>query len=268
MTKIRVDTLRTQVLTSARTDELAVAAGGNTLISKAEQGVLAADLQDAASEVRRREPGKTVSVDDVVAVVAERFDAAVSSVNQAAGSGRPFLSKEEVKNLQAKEPLLGARVQRAIDVLAGPTGPAAIKADGSDVHARLTAVLAPFFFDGLLGSEGGEKVTAVLLPAMPWPASGDALARALGHDPGTEPGQVERYKAADATLIKDFLGQQQAPAADVAEVAGLLRGLEDVRVLIIGKDGGANVDANHPTYLVGAAKDGTIVGIKTGVIWT
>ena len=268
MTKIRVDALRSQVLTSARADELAVAAGGNTLISRAEQGVLAADLQDAAAEVRRNEPGKTVSVDDVARVLGKRFDAAVAVVNQAAGPGRPFLSREEVKNLQAREPLLGARVQRAIDILAAPTGPAAVTAAGADVHARLSAVLGPFFFDGLLGSEGGEKVSAVLLPAMPWPASGAALARALGHDTGTDQGAVERFKAADATLITDFLAQQQAPAVDVAIVAALLRGLQDVRVLVVGKDGAPNVDANHPTYLVGAAADGSIVGLKTGVIWT
>lgn len=268
MTRIRVDTLRSQVLTSARADELAVAAGGNTLISRAEQAVLAADLQEAAAEVRRNEPGKTVSVDDVARVLGERFDAAVAGVNQTAGPGRPFLSRDEVKNLQAREPLLGARVQRAIDILAAPTGPAAVTAAGADVHARLSAVLGPFFFDGLLGSEGGEKVSAVLLPAMPWPASGAALARALGHDTGTDQGAVERFKAADATLITDFLAQQQAPAADVAIVAALLRGLQDVRVLVVGKDGAPNVGANHPTYLVGAAADGSIVGLKTGVIWT
>lgn len=268
MTKIHVADVRSQVLNAARADELAVAAGNNTLISRTEQKVLSADLQSAADEVRTRQPGQTVSVDDVVQVVGERFDAAVAGVNQAAGSGKPFLSKDEVKNLANREPLMGARVQRAYDVIAGPPLPAGTKVDGAVAFAQLNAVLAPFYFDGLMGSEGGEPVSAVLLPAMPWPASGDQLARALGHDTATDVGAVERFKAPDATLIKEFLEQQQAPAADVAKVGSLLRGLTDLRVLVVGKDGGQNVPANHPTYIVGAAQDGTVVGIKTGIIWT
>ncbi len=278
MTKIRVADVRSQVLNAARADELAVAAGNNTLISKSEQKVLSADLQDAAEEVRRKEPGKTVSVDDVLQVVGARFDAAVATVNQAGGSGKPFLSKEEVKNLANRDPLTGGRAQRAYDVLAGPSVPAGTSVDGATAKAKLDAIFngsgagnatgTAFFFDGLLGSEGGEAVSAVLLPAMPWPASGDQLARALGHDVTTDVGAVERYKAPDATLIKEFLDQQTASPATVAEVGGLLRGLSDLRVLVVGKDGGLNVSANHPTYIVGAATDGTVVGIKTGVIWT
>ena len=268
MTKIRVADVRSQVLTAARTDELAVAAGTNTLISRSEQQVLAADLKDAAEEVRRREPGKTVSVDDVASVLAERFDAATAGVNQPAGSGKPFLSKEEVKNLAARDPLMGARVQTAVDALVTAAKPQATKANGADVHAQLSAVLGPFYFDGLLGSEGGEPVSAVMATTTVAMSSGDALARAFGHDPATELGQVERFHAPKAALIKEFLEQQQAPAADVAVVGALLRGLDDLRVLVIGKDGGRNVPANHPTYLVGTAQDGVVVGIKTGVIWT
>jgi hypothetical protein len=122
-TKIRTTDVRSQVLTSARNDELAVAAGTNTLISKSEQQVLAADLQGAAEEVRRREPGKTVSVDDVVNVFAQQVDTALSSVNQQSGSGVAFLSKDEVRNLVAREPLIGGRVQRAYDILAMPATP-------------------------------------------------------------------------------------------------------------------------------------------------
>jgi 5-(carboxyamino)imidazole ribonucleotide mutase len=63
----------------------------------------------------------------------------------------------------------------------------------------------------------------------------------------------------------DAMEYREASAAD-GKAVGDLDVTNDDHYL--GKDGGANVDANHPTYLVGAAKDGTIVGIKTGVIWT
>ncbi len=269
-TKIRTADVRTQVLTSARNDELAVAAGGNALISRSEQQVLAADLQGAAEEVRTREPGKTVSVDDVVNVFAEKVDSAISSVNQQSGTGMAFLSKDEVRNLVAREPLIGGRVQRAYDILAMPSTPSKIVGTGAEVAAQLTAALNGFSFDGLLGSEGGEPVTMIgpkqLSSTSP---SGDELARAFGHDTSTDQGAVERFKAADPALIKEFLENQPGvAAADIAKVGGLLRGLENLRVLVVGKDGGNNVDANHPTYIVGAASDGLIVGLKTGVIWT
>ena len=267
MTRLRVDAVRAQVVSTARSDELQVAAGNNSLLSRDEQKGLAADLQSAADTARSRNPGKPISVDTVAAVVGEKFDAAVSAVNQASGSGRPFLSRDEIANLKANDGVLGARVQRAIDVLQ-PQAPAGVSANGADVKAQLDGLLNNWFFDGLLGSEGGEKVSAVLLPAMPWPATGEQLARALGHDPTTLPGAVERYKPADSALLTEWFDQQQAPAADVATVKALTAGLTDVRVLIVGKDGGAGVVAVHPTYIVGAAKDGTVVGVKTGVVWT
>ena len=266
MTNIRVDAVRSQVLNAARANELAPAAGGNTLISKTEQKTLPPDLQSAVERVRARQPGTTVSVAAATAALGEQFDAAVAGVNQSAGSGQPFLSREEVRNLKNRDAGMGARVQTAVDALAG-SAPSAVVGDGVDVVAQLTASLGGFFFDGLLGSEGGERVSAVMAPAMAM-SSGDALARAFGHDPTTDKGAVERFHAPKAALIKEFLEQQTAPAADVAKVGALLRGLDDLRVLVIGKDGAPNVDANHPTYLIGTAKDGAVVGIKTGVIWT
>lgn len=267
MTKLRVDAVRTQVLNTAKTEELKVASGNNTLISKDEQKVLASDLQDAASIARSRNPGKPISVDAVAEVLGEKFDAAVAGVNQASGSGRPFLSKDEIKNLNDVDVRMGARVQRAIDVLQ-PTPVTTVSANGADVKRELDGLLGNWFFDGILGSEGGEPVSTVLLPVIPWPATGDQLARALGHDTTKPEGKVERFKAADSALLKEWFEQQTVPAADVAKVTSLIKGLTDLRVLIVGEDGGPNVDANHPTYIVGAAKDGTIVGVRTGVIWT
>ena len=43
-TRLRVDAVRVQVINTASADELKVAAGNNTMISKDEQKVLASDL--------------------------------------------------------------------------------------------------------------------------------------------------------------------------------------------------------------------------------
>jgi hypothetical protein len=269
MPRIRVADVLSTAVQAARTEELAVAAGSNGLVSRREQRLLAPDLRDAVDAARAQRPGRAVRIDDALAAFSAQLATAVAAVNQAAGPGQPLLSRAEVKNLVQREPLAGARVQRALDLLVGPPLPAPIRLDGAAVDAELKALLPSFTFDGLLGSEGGEPVSSVYVaPGLPVPPSGEELARAFGHDPATDVGAVERFRALDPALLAEFLGQQQAPAADVARVGGLLRGLQHLRVLVVGTDGGPGVDANHPTYLVGVARDGSVVGLKTGVIWT
>lgn len=170
-------------LHTARADELDVASGSNTVISRQEQAAVSADLHGAAEEVRRRDPGGLVTVREVAAVVGERLE----------------------------------------PVLVGGT-----------------------------------------FAAMP---SGDDLARALGHDPATDTGFVERFRRPDARFL-DELRDSNGSTSDAKAATDLLRGLADLRVLIVGKDGGRHVSPNHPTYVVGRAQDGAVVGFKTGVIWT
>lgn len=268
MTKIRAADVRAQVIRTAREDELAVAAGSNTIVSKKEQEVLAYDLREAADEVRRRDPKGRVTVDEVAGVLAERFDAAVGDVNQAKGSGKVWLSKEERQNLVDRDYEVGQRATRAIDLLLNPPSSSSHALPGADVNARLTDLVPSLYLDGLLGSEGGEPLEPVHLPGpfarMP---SGDELARALGHDPTTEQGYVERFRAPEAGFL-DELESSNGSTPEAREAMDLLRGLSDLRLLIVGKDGGVDVDANHPTYVVGRAADGSVVGVKTGVIWT
>ncbi len=268
MTRMKVADVRAQVIRTAREDELDVAAGSNTVISRREQEGLAADLHDAAEEVRRRDPGGLVTVSEVAAVVGERFDAAVAAVNQPRGTGKPLLSREEVKNLAEREYFVGKRAQSAIELLTNPPLLSSHDLPGDEVHAKLRAILPSLTFDGLLGSEGGEPMEPVLVAgrysAMP---AGDELARALGHDPTTDKGFVERFRKPDASFL-DELSDSNGGTPEAKQAIDLLRGLAELRVLIVGKDGGRDVSPNHPTYLVGLAKDGAVVGFKTGVIWT
>lgn len=270
MPRITTTALRTEFLRAAAADELAVAAAtntrtahGNTTISRAEQASLAADLSDAADEARARKNGTAPTISDVWNVLGERFDAAVASVNQASGSGKAFLSKAEIANLAAQDPLLGRRAQRAYDVLSGPGVSPGPRLNGADAEAQLRTHTASMYFDGLLGSEGGEPITVVRLPATP--LTGPALSRALGHDPATDAGFVERFKAVDASLL-DEIQQSNGDTDDAKKTVAILRGLTDLRLLIVGKDGAS--DPVHPTYIVGNAADGQVVGIKTGVVWT
>lgn len=266
MPRIRAADALAHAVQSARDDELVAAAGPNLLVSRAEAGSLAPDLQAAVDAARR--PRRAPHVDAVLAAFSASLASAVAEVNQASGPGAPLLSQAEVKNLLGRNAVAGARVQRALDVLAGPQLPKPIKLDdGAAVQVELARLVGTFTFDGLLGSEGGEPVSSVYAaPGLPVPPSGEELARAFGHDPSTDDGFVERFKALEPSLLAEFLGQQQASAADVARVGGLLRGLQHLRVLVVGKDGAS--DPVHPTYLVGVARDGAVVGLKTGVVWT
>jgi hypothetical protein len=266
MPRIQTSALRTQVLTTARDDELRIASGANVLISRTEQEALSADLHDATAEARRRNPGKAPTVGAVLDIVAERVDAAFASVNQASGSGKAFLSKAEIANLASRDVLMGMRVQRAVDVLSAAPAPGPSTLTSLEVETQLKAHVGSMFFDGLLGSEGGEPISVVRI-ATSVPATANALATALGHDPSTDKGFVERFKAVDASLLLE-IQQSNGDTPDAKKVVELLKGLTDLRVIIVGKDGAPGVDANHPTYFVGTAADGHLVGIKTGVIWT
>src|SRR5687768_3108306 len=146
MPRIHTSAVRTQVLATAQKDELLVASGTNILISRTEQAALGADLHDATEEARRRNPGKAPTVGAVLDVVAERVDAAIASVNQASGSGKAFLSKAEIANLAGRDPLMGARVQRAVDALVAVTL-ALTTLTALEVETQLLAHTGSMFFD-------------------------------------------------------------------------------------------------------------------------
>ena len=140
---------------------------------------------------------------------------------------------------------------------------------GAQMQAALAPLTANLFFDGLLGSEGGERLTAVLVPSnFTPPLSAASFARAFNIDTATDQGFIERDLAPSkiATLLTDFADSMATPEA--AQLVALLKQLPDLRVFVIGKDGAPNVDANHPLYMVGTASDGALVGVKSGVIWT
>ena len=268
MPRIHTAALRTQILATAQNDELRTASGTNKLISRSEQAVLAADLNEAADIARARNPGKAPSVDAVLTVLAEKVDAGFASVNQASGSGKAFLSKEEIANLASRDVLMGMRVQRAVDVMTAGVLPPPTTLSSLEVETQLKAHTASMFFDGILGSEGGEPISVVRLTTpVSSPPVANELAIALGHDPSTDKGFVERFKAVDLSLLTE-IQESNGNTPDAKATIALLKGLTDLRVLIVGKDGTPGVDANHPTYFVGKAADGQTVGIKTGVIWT
>lgn len=117
--------------------DVRAAAGGNALLSQAEQA-RAPEHVRVAAEVTRSEAAQgggrgIVRTEALEAHLAARARELVGAVNQHSGVGRAFVSRAEVRAAQAQSPALGGRVQKAWEIVAGR----AADVDGiAEAHAR------------------------------------------------------------------------------------------------------------------------------------
>lgn len=122
---IGVNYIRVVLLQAASKDVMAAAASntssaaGNNHLSRAEQATLPADLSDVVDIARSRKPGVAPTPGEIEVVLDEKLMASIAGVNQSTGNGRAYLSKAELQNLIARDPVMGARVQRAVDFING-----------------------------------------------------------------------------------------------------------------------------------------------------
>lgn len=268
MTKIRTSDVK-HTVTAQAAAELAAAAG-NSLISKEEQKTLAPELQRAVDDVRRAGgSGTRVTVAAAKDAFAARATDSIDAVNQGAGSGKAWLSKAEIAALQQRDPAVGERAGKAWDILAGRTTPAPAF-DAAAFTATLDKALS-FQFESSFGSEGGQPMSAVRA-AGPFTTLDAATFKAAFGFTGTTPDdKVERDVAAagilqelTASVVQPVYSAQQEQ--DARTIATLIGSLKDARAFVMGEDGTTN--AVHPTFIVGLAPDGSMVGVKTGVVWT
>ncbi len=258
-------------------EQAAAAAGNNTLISHSEQTTLPADL-DAVAQAMRADggPGTLVGVDALVQRATSAIKDAVDSANV---RGAQWLSKVEIKALVEAQPAIGARVRTAIDLLAVAPPPAPVDAlppgplSGAQIRDFLAPRLADLRFDGLLGSEGGEPISVVRVPGPFTQLNRDIFSATFNLDPAIDAQRLDLFERPTRALLNDFVSLHRldvfpAGTGDKAQavVELMRRDLSELRVVVQGRDGSGG--ANHPTYLVGLAGDGDLVGIKTAVIWT
>lgn len=275
MAGIRVSAIVQQAVGVAL-GELHAAAGTTAadrqLLSRAEQATLPAELREAAEAARAANPGRRLVTDAALSAFQAELEGAIAQVNQTSGSGRAFLSREEVAALVARRPALGQRVQNAITILTQPAPPPPARATGAQLAAELQAKCGALRFDGLLGSEGGEPMRAVIVAnrAFAPPLTAGTFASAFQIDTSTDQGFIERNirLGPTTTLLQDLIDANPQAAQDARDVVATLRQLSELRAFVVGKDGAPGVPANHPTYILGIAPDGALVGLKTGVIWT
>ncbi len=140
----------------------------------------------------------------------------------------------------------------------------------ADLASKLTELTEGMFFTGF-GSEGEDPVHVVHLPATLEHLDAEALAQALGFDTSTPVHAIARFYPYSLELNFELLDLLRYGGDNfgirVGEVTRYMtRYLHDMIVVIFGEDG--NSPVQHPVYWVGLAEDGSIVGIRSVVIWT
>ena len=117
-------------------------------------------------------------------------------------------------------------------------------------------------------SESSEELEPFFLEASLDQLSEDSFSEALGLDPA-DPRQVIERKLSAAGFFERFVDIQNTafrPKA-IELVEALKAYLYDLSVIIIGEDE-QGTSPVHPVYIVGLNRRGSIVGLRSQVVWT
>ena len=142
---------------------------------------------------------------------------------------------------------------------------------GPDLASRIRAAAEGVIFDDL-GTEATTETMKVLHVEGEDLGTGtrQEVARVLGKlgQKGTEYAIFESATAPDpeADGNRSLLQRMAADQPQAAKLVELLSTLKDLQVVVIGADDGG--EAEHPTYIMGAAADGSVVVVQTMVVWT
>jgi len=77
-------------------------------------------------------------------------------------------------------------------------------------------------------------------------------------DPAVPDPDMENQSVFDAMVAAD---------PNAAPLVEALKGLKDLKVMVIGADSYSS-DAEHGVYILGTAPDGSLVGVKSTLVWT
>ncbi|MCB0633164.1 MAG: nuclease A inhibitor family protein [Saprospiraceae bacterium] len=139
-----------------------------------------------------------------------------------------------------------------------------------DIAQKLTELTDGVFFTGF-GSEGDEPVEVIHLQTDLDYLDAQALADALGYDTSTPEGTIEKQYTYSPELNFELIDSIYFTDDDYGirtnEVVRYMTAyLTDLIVVIFGED--LVAPPQHPWYWAGIAKDGSIIGLQSQVIWT
>ena len=138
-----------------------------------------------------------------------------------------------------------------------------------EVSDNIAQLQEGLFFDDY-GSEAAIPIESFFLEHPVQPLSPDSFASALGIDPNTPKGKVERFDPAERVFLRfveqHFYPQLSDKAQTVVDL--MLDNLSDHTIIVIGQDNHPDLESNHPVYVVGMGPNGNLAGFQSVVIWT
>ena len=138
-----------------------------------------------------------------------------------------------------------------------------------EVSEQIAPLTEGLFFDDY-GSEAAIAIDPFFAEHPSPTLTPDSFAEAIGVDPGTPKGKVERFDPADRVLLT-FVEQHVSSglASRAQAIVDLMEThLHDHKVIVIGQDNHPDLESNHPLYVVGIGQDGDLAGFSSVVIWT
>lgn len=138
-----------------------------------------------------------------------------------------------------------------------------------EVSERTAELTEGLLFDDY-GSEAAIAIESFFLEHAGPILSPDSFTKALGVDPSTPKGKVERFEPADRALLTFVEQHIGAGLADRAQaLVDLMReNLRNLTIIILGEDNHPDLESNHPVYVVGIGQNGDLAGFSSIVIWT
>jgi len=138
-----------------------------------------------------------------------------------------------------------------------------------EVHERMAQLTDGLFFDDY-GSEAAIAITPFFLEHPSTSLSPESFVQALGLDPQSPKGKVERFEPADQVLLTFIEQHIHTGMSDRARtlVELMQANLSDLKIIILGEDNHPDLDSNHPVYVVGMGPQGHLAGFESVVIWT
>jgi len=138
-----------------------------------------------------------------------------------------------------------------------------------EVYDQIAPLTAGLLFDDY-GSEAAIAIEPFFLEHPAQPLSPISFTHALGVDPGTPKGKVERFESADRVLLTFVEQHVRSGLSHRAQslVELMQAHLNDLKIIILGEDNHPDLESNHPVYVVGMGQNGNLAGFESVVIWT
>lgn len=137
------------------------------------------------------------------------------------------------------------------------------------VSEKIEPLTEGLYFDDY-GSEAAIGIQAFFVEHPATTLTPESFAQAMGLDPNTPKGKIERFDPADRvllTFVEQHIGTGRANQAKT--IVDLMKdNLTQLTIIVVGQDNHPDLESNHPVYVVGIGEEGDLAGFDSFVVWT